>query len=579
MRPRPGARDAPRRGLSFQSLLLYVVAAAALVSTSSVLMDLFASRRERTLVAAAAGAAASAEGGISLHAHTSSGGRDLSPGGEEPAAALADCRAQAQALSDQLSTALQELKRTKELADRLTAAAAVAQEGGVAAGAPPGERAAGRRVDEESEGGWAGGADAAPAVPAVAVAVAAPPQQQAPPPPPSSGRPAVPTLVIGIPSVARSGDEDYLLRTLGYIQEQTMGHTSPAAVEEQGADPGAALGPHPLRLRVLVVNNERGPGSKQHTAFEAAVAKYCPPAVCKSLTVGEHAVRTAASSESGGNPVFVFAVNGIPPVDDGADGGSPDVPGARVRRQTRDVTTMLDLATSLFGAVPYVPAPGAAAPVPVPAAVTPLLLPADAPASYFMFMEDDFRLCPRGLESLALLLARGDALAGAVAAGGGDAASSPLALPWNAIRVSLGLNGAILRSGDVPALSSYYKEHLTRRPPDHLLVEWFAGERPQSAATKAGRPHLAFKYNLLEHFGYTSSLRGKTSPRYALCYDALNEGVVFEVEAFKEWACGHDVLWPCLPAGHAEWKGLPSSDIDFPALVAAGKTDSVQTWG
>ena len=235
-------------------------------------------------------------------------------------------------------------------------------------------------------------------------------------------------------------------------------------------------------------------------------------------------------------------MNGRAVQPDGDDAGSDNVPGARVRAQTRGVADLLDAAHALHG----------------------------ASAAYYMFMEDDFRLCPGGLRSLALLLAR---------------ASAPGHAPtadWVALRVSYGLNGALVRMRDVPTLSRYLREHAARRPPDHLTVEWFAGERPQSAAHKAGRPHAAFRYNLLEHFGFSSSLRAGASPAYAMCYDELVDGVVFEVEAFKPHLCGHDVLWPCLPPAEAEARAAqlpaPGAGLNFEALRANARADSVQTW-
>ena len=194
----------------------------------------------------------------------------------------------------------------------------------------------------------------------------------------------------------------------------------------------------------------------------------------------------------------------------------------------------------------------------------PAASPGAAPA-YYMFMEDDFRLCPRGAEALAYLLAK----AGATAAARGAA--------WNAIRVSYGLNGGVIPLRDAPLLYGYYAEHLARRPPDHLYVEWFAGERPQSAAHKAGRPHLAFRYNVLEHFGFTSSLRAEKSPVYPFCYDEMDGRVVFEVEAYKVGECGHEDIWPCPPPGQPV--ALARSAIPFDELREASRNASLQRWG
>ena len=150
------------------------------------------------------------------------------------------------------------------------------------------------------------------------------------------------------------------------------------------------------------------------------------------------------------------------------------------------------------------------------------------------------------------------------------------------MRVSFGLNGAIVRMADVPALRSYYEEHVARRPPDHMTVEWFAGERPQSAATKRGRAHVAFRYNVLEHFGRSSSLRDKEAPHYARCYATLNTNVVFEVEAFNEPACPDEetLIWPCTSPPEASLRAgaLPPTKIPFEQLAERGQAATVQTW-
>jgi hypothetical protein len=52
-------------------------------------------------------------------------------------------------------------------------------------------------------------------------------------------------------------------------------------------------------------------------------------------------VRTAPGS------ALVFATNGEPAANDGDDAGDPNRPGARVRQQTRDVRTLLELVRAL----------------------------------------------------------------------------------------------------------------------------------------------------------------------------------------------------------------------------------------
>ena len=50
-----------------------------------------------------------------------------------------------------------------------------------------------------------------------------------------------------------------------------------------------------------------------------------------------------------------------------------------------------------------------------------------------------------------------------------------------------------------------------RRPPDHLVVEWFAGETPEAAGHKKGRANIGFKFNLFDHIGVVSTLRSQKS--------------------------------------------------------------------
>ena len=362
-----------------------------------------------------------------------------------------------------------------------------------------------------------------------------------PPPPPADDTTTIPLLVIGIPTIKRVNDPDYVIRTLDYLMAQlSVGGMN-------GAEVG---GVNPLAIRILVVDNTRdAEGPEGHHAFNTAKKKWCDNgenngaggsfSCTESIVLGSgapHAVSTVrAESES----TIVFARNARPRQDDGNDGGDANVPGALVRAQARDVADVAELAAELWG----------------------------AQMSFYMFMEDDFRACPHSLRALAYGLARAGV-------------ENP---DFNALRVSFGLNGGVLRGADVRALAGYLREHAARRPPDHLWVEWFAGERPQSAETKRGRPHVAFRYNLLEHFGRSSSLRSAAQGVYAFCYDELNAGVVFEVEAYKVNECGHDDVWPCWPPGDARYHDksliLPASGgIDFEALAKAKFLGTAQTW-
>ena len=58
---------------------------------------------------------------------------------------------------------------------------------------------------------------------------------------------------------------------------------------------------------------------------------------------------------------------------------------------------------------------------------------------------------------------------------------------WVALRVSYGFNGIIVPQKDVPNLREHIAKGYGRRPPDHLIFEWFSGEVPETAAYVRGR--------------------------------------------------------------------------------------------
>ena len=178
-------------------------------------------------------------------------------------------------------------------------------------------------------------------------------------------------------------------------------------------------------------------------------------------------------------------------------------------------------------------------------------------------MEDDFRLCPHFFRTLQFLQERAAQVSVPPLQEEHALTFAQVDPEWLSIRLSYGFVGVVMRTSDALVFANYLKKHFERRPPDHLLVEWFAGETEESRAHKQGRKHFAFRFNALEHLGYHSSLRHQKSPSYPTCYETLPEGVIFkvctglecwschvtlccQVEAFKAQECPHDVLWPCL---------------------------------
>ena len=206
-----------------------------------------------------------------------------------------------------------------------------------------------------------------------------------------------------------------------------------------------------------------------------------------------------------GDPRFIFvrAINNLPNPG-GVKEGSINFPGERVRAQTRDLVQTLRIA-------------------------------AETKAKYILVMEDDFLLCKEALKTMVYMIQRMSAMY--------DHKQG-----WLLIRLSFGFNGFIMHGEDVPELARYLEAHQKRRPPDHLLVEWFAGETSESSAYKRNRVHAAYRYNILDHLGIHSTLRDSQQPEFIKCWRPLVFPIIFEVEVFKD-SCllsnSDEDIWPC----------------------------------
>eukprot|EP00823_Brevimastigomonas_motovehiculus_P009435 TRINITY_DN909_c0_g1_i1.p1 TRINITY_DN909_c0_g1~~TRINITY_DN909_c0_g1_i1.p1 ORF type:complete len:481 (+),score=37.04 TRINITY_DN909_c0_g1_i1:66-1508(+) len=180
--------------------------------------------------------------------------------------------------------------------------------------------------------------------------------------------------------------------------------------------------------------------------------------------------------------------------------------------------------------------------------VVALLKYASERSHYYLFTEDDFGLCVGALHLIQHVIRKAHS-------------NNP---DWISIKISYGLNGFILRNdnGDLSAFADYLYSHQSRRPPDHLQTEWAAGETRESAAYKAHRPHVAYRYNLLFHMGTVSSLRTAKQEFYPECFHELNAPILFEVDAFKPRICGHDDMWPCPTPTSSEYLSHPPLPIN-----------------
>ncbi len=186
------------------------------------------------------------------------------------------------------------------------------------------------------------------------------------------------------------------------------------------------------------------------------------------------------------------------------DRGNANVPGYRVRKQSRDIAVAMLLAKGK--------------------------------AKYYMILEDDMKFCPGEFKVIQHLLMKADAY-------------HP---NWMGIRASYGMNGIFLHDADVQVFARYLLKHQARRPPDHLITEWCAGETEEAKNHKLGdqnapgsRKNIGFRYNLFHHLGVSSTLRASRQDGFPTCYQQLIEPVVFQVEAYNPQLCPHEDIWPC----------------------------------
>lgn len=272
-------------------------------------------------------------------------------------------------------------------------------------------------------------------------------------------------LVIGIPTVSRPNNEDYLMQTLVSISNQLP------------SDPKDLL-----FARVLVVIVKLNDAS--HLRYDEAKAIFTSSDNSKSIYFEFH-----DKAEIDVDPYLNLTLL--------RDKGTPNKPGYIVRKQTRDVVKVINKSVNK--------------------------------GSYYLFLEDDMSMCPYGFNVIYYLLNK----------------ATSYHKDWLAIRASYGMNGIFMKNDDLPIFAAYLYKHHSRRPPDHLVVEWFAGETAESAAYRKNRVNIGFRYNIFNHIGVTSTLRGAKQTGFPACYEELLVPTVFEVEAFNKVVCPHDDIWPC----------------------------------
>eukprot|EP01138_Halocafeteria_seosinensis_P008389 gb/GECG01008572.1/.p1 GENE.gb/GECG01008572.1/~~gb/GECG01008572.1/.p1 ORF type:complete len:539 (+),score=43.84 gb/GECG01008572.1/:1-1617(+) len=323
--------------------------------------------------------------------------------------------------------------------------------------------------------------------------------------------PPKPWLLIGIPTTPR------MARTNRKMQVDYIGPTVNSFLAQLPRTPS-----HPLfgRVRLLVIDNSGHNVSHRY--------------------LDELRHKLVNNSKS----FYVSIVDNPRPAEtQGKDLGSRNKPGAKVRQQTLDMSSSLTISSHFLR---------------------------NFSAEYFMLMEDDFIPCPHAFETLRNATKKANIvyeqirrirrnetrkmsssllkhLAVHAKRLTAEAARNQSHEGWIALRVSFAMNGIILAAKDISVLANYMRQHFRRRPPDHLIVEWFAGENPQSFWDTQGRTVFAYKHNLFHHEGLDSTVGHRWKSSGPKCYDVLNKKTLFAPEAFNQDDCNHDDISPCLP--------------------------------
>jgi hypothetical protein len=322
-----------------------------------------------------------------------------------------------------------------------------------------------------------------------------PPPQPTPLPPvlPVSMPPPVPPALVSVlpvPAVARGPLLAIAINTIprddGAGSQEDYLARALASIETELA----ALSDR-AALRVFVLNFRPG----QHGVFDDARARLVDDerfVFAETTPEPEDAVAAAAHAAS---------AEGAPADEPGLD--VVPIPGTRNRQQTRDVVKL-----------------------------STLLLAGLAPR-YVMYMEDDFVMCDGALGKIMGLLAPG-----------------MLRGPFTAIRVSYGLSGIVMATGDVPRFAAFVLEKQFHRPVDILAYYWFGKGSSQRAVEAlewfgAERSNLNYRHNLLNHIGAVSTYPGRAPRQFAACGEVLVVWSLHKHERFDLDGCPGYMVSPC----------------------------------
>ena len=227
-----------------------------------------------------------------------------------------------------------------------------------------------------------------------------------------------------------------------------------------------------------------------------------------NMRAGEHSLFDEMKEKYSSESWIVFSENDSPhsiddskPIPKVSPQRKQEKPNSKVMRQTLDVVSLLESVATK--------------------------------SKYVMLYEDDFELCPGAMTAIHYFIEKANRY-------------NP---HWAGIRCSFGLNGIVLQNTDphqdVLYFKSYLLRHYARRPPDHLVVEWYAGEISESKKYISDRKVMAFRHNIANHIGSKSTLRSSKHWSFPGCFEELIAPQVFEVEAWDPSKCPKDDIWPC----------------------------------
>ncbi|CEM22577.1 unnamed protein product [Vitrella brassicaformis CCMP3155] len=319
---------------------------------------------------------------------------------------------------------------------------------------------------------------------------------------PATTKVSAPFLAIIIPTVPRGNGTDYLNPTLAALIQQLDG-SSAGGLSSLSSDDTRALGALKRRVGVLVYHAfEEGRAAMPHAALDKAEETYRRDRRVKIVREGHDYVGAPCSPAAGRRD----------------EGQTP--PGPTTRRHTCDVIHLFKTALHEFSLTPY-----------------------------FLLMEDDFVVCAGGVLALLWAMLKATRYFG----------------QWSALRVSLGLNGLVLKRADIPLLSHFLYSNGMALPVDLLVNYWLSKRRVPSATAGGGgtgtdgrlrqssaaylrdRIPLVYRYNLMQHIGDLSAYPGYRfhEARPGLrCYETI--GSYMDVfESFDLSRCPQDDIFPC----------------------------------